>query len=135
MVNKIAKGRSKELLCQKEYIAYMSKLLNKPKLLKKWRATRNIIKTKKGYFAFQNDFFNNWDLAFLYKEVFSDTNNEANIIHLIQVKKGYTEAIYNELKVEKPYKTKAYLAVYDSKPRDKQIAIELPHFWLIEVME
>ena len=25
MVNKIAKGRSKELLCQKEYISYMAK--------------------------------------------------------------------------------------------------------------
>jgi hypothetical protein len=134
MFNKIAKGRSKELLCQKEYMSYMAKLLNGSKLLKKWRATRNIIKTKKGYFAFQNDLFNDWDLAFLYKEIFSDTNKEANIIHLIQVKKGYTEAIYNELITEKPYKTKAYLAVYDSKPRDKQIAIELPHFWLIEVI-
>ena len=127
MVNKIAKGRSKELLCQKEYISYMAKLPNKPKLLSKWRATRNIIKTKKGYFAFQNDFFNSWDLAFLYGD------SEANIIHLIQVKKGYTEEVYNELKAEKPYMTKAYLAVYDSKPRDKPIAIELPRFWLVEV--
>lgn len=133
MVNKIVKGRSKELLCQKEYMSYISKLLNNPKLLNKWRATRNIIKTKKGYFAFQNDLFNLFDLSFLYKEVFNDTNNEANIIHLIQVKKGYTEEVYNELKAGKPYMTKTYLAVYDSKPRDKPIAIELPHFWLIEV--
>jgi hypothetical protein len=133
MVNKIAKGRNKEKLCQKQYKEYMGKLLNKPILLKEWRATRNIIRTKKGFFAFQNDLFNCWDLAFLYKETFNDTGNEANIIHLIQVKKGYTEEVYKELQAYKPYKTKAYLAVYESKPRNKPIAIELEGFWLIEV--
>ncbi len=133
-MNKAEKGRKMEVVCQKEYIAYVEQALNNPTLIEKWRATRNIIKTKSGFFAFQNDFLKAWDLTFLYKEQAQGENADyANILHFIQVKKGYEESIYNELQKRKPYGSKAYLAVYQSEPRDKEVSIKLPHFWLIEV--
>ena len=115
-MNTRAKSSRKERQCLKELLSYLKK--NGEEILIIWHA----VKTRNG----SNAYLSIWTLAILSKKKHRKTQ------WLVCVKSHY---VSNDIKrYIKLSFGNCYLAIYGkSKPRDKQIAIELPHFWLIEV--